>query len=81
MAEKFLRYRFQLQLQSVDDLRPNISHLQNDVRQLLLHQRYLERQMYLVNKQLNDNPTDKESETRRMLRRLGIFIFLCFTGL
>uniref|UniRef100_A0A915IWU7 FMP27/BLTP2/Hobbit GFWDK motif-containing RBG unit domain-containing protein n=1 Tax=Romanomermis culicivorax TaxID=13658 RepID=A0A915IWU7_ROMCU len=51
-AEKLIRYRFQLQLQSVDDLRPNITMLQNEVREILSNQRFLERQTYLLNKKL-----------------------------
>lgn len=59
-AEKLTRYRFQLQLQSVDDLRPNILRLQEEVRRLLNDQRYLERQIYFISKQLAENNADTE---------------------
>lgn len=63
-AEKLKRLRFQLKLQSVDDLRPHILNLQNQVRLLLANLKHLERQVYHLRKQSAKDQSDTESLTK-----------------
>lgn len=56
--ERLARMRFQLQLHSVEDQRKPIQETQNRIRSTLSKLRKQERDTYLVNKALEENPDD-----------------------
>ncbi|KFD55103.1 hypothetical protein M513_04021 [Trichuris suis] len=55
-AENLLKFRFKMQLQSLDDLRPYILSLQNEVRLLWAQNRDIELAMYHMHPLLKDHP-------------------------
>ncbi|CDW54842.1 Fmp27 GFWDK and Apt1 and Zip domain containing pr otein [Trichuris trichiura] len=55
-AENLLKFRFKMQLQSLDDLRPYILSLQNEVRILWAQNRDIELAMYHMHPLLKDHP-------------------------
>lgn len=58
--EKLARMRFKLQLHSVEDQRKPIQNQQTLVRSSQSKLRRLEKETYLVNKALEENPDDLE---------------------
>lgn len=54
--ERLQRMRFQLQLQSIEDQRKPIQETQTRVRALLCKLRGLEKEMYLVQRALGEEP-------------------------
>uniref|UniRef100_A0A146MBQ1 UPF0378 protein KIAA0100 n=5 Tax=Lygus hesperus TaxID=30085 RepID=A0A146MBQ1_LYGHE len=60
--ERLQRMRFQLQLQSVEDQKKPIQEAQTRVRALLCKLRHLEKEMYLVQRALGDEPNSPHLE-------------------
>ncbi|CAB0004586.1 unnamed protein product [Nesidiocoris tenuis] len=60
--ERLQRMRFQLQLQSVEDQKKPIQEAQTRVRALLCKLRHLEKEMYLVQRALGDEPNSSHLE-------------------
>lgn len=58
--EKLARMRFQLQLHSVEDQRRPIQEKQTIVRNTINKLRRLEKDTYMLNKALEEDPDDKE---------------------
>ncbi|KAG8224148.1 hypothetical protein J437_LFUL005482 [Ladona fulva] len=58
--ERLQRMRFQLQLHSVEDQRRPIQQLQNQVRSLVSKLRRLEKETYMVQKALSEDPGNEE---------------------
>ncbi|XP_013780034.1 protein KIAA0100-like, partial [Limulus polyphemus] len=59
-SEKLQRMRFQLQLCSIDDQKVPILQLQNQVRSLVFNLRRLEKEAYLAQKALEENPSRED---------------------
>ncbi|XP_077995172.1 bridge-like lipid transfer protein family member 2 [Glandiceps talaboti] len=59
-SERLQRMKFQLQLTSIEDERSPLLQIQNAVRSLLSNLRRLEKELYLVNKELDDEPEDQD---------------------
>ncbi|CAH2014141.1 unnamed protein product [Acanthoscelides obtectus] len=69
--EKLARMRFKLQLQTMEDQRKPIQNKQMEVRTLQSKLRRLEKESYLVNKALEENPDEEELiELRQDAERL-----------
>jgi hypothetical protein len=62
LDERLQTLRFETQLHSVDDQRKPILELQNEVRALVMKLRHMEREIYLVLKEL-----DEQSETGELV--------------
>ncbi|XP_066139777.1 protein hobbit isoform X1 [Euwallacea fornicatus] len=77
--EKLARMRFQLQLHSVQDQRKPIQEKQTIVRNTINKLRRLEKDTYMLNKALEENPEDKE--LRIELGRLERLMYDCKTNL
>ncbi|XP_070572768.1 bridge-like lipid transfer protein family member 2 isoform X2 [Ptychodera flava] len=58
-SERLQRLKFQLQLTSIEDQRSPLLQLQNTVRSLLSNLRRLEKDLYLLNKDLEENPNEE----------------------
>ncbi|XP_050307521.1 protein KIAA0100 isoform X2 [Anthonomus grandis grandis] len=73
--EKLARMRFQLQLHTFDDQRKPIQEQQTVVRNSMNKLRRLEKDTYMINKALEEDPDDKE--LRMELERLERLMYDC----
>ncbi|XP_014240236.1 protein KIAA0100 [Cimex lectularius] len=73
--ERLQRMRFQLQLQSVEDQKRPIQEAQTRVRALLCKLRALEKEMYLVQRALGDEPNS--SHLQQQMENLDKQVYSC----